>query len=143
MSRCLLGFRLLLAFLVVPGGRQDSGSLRREENRNVPESENITPGRAPSLRNYKYFISPLLSCLVSPEMKLSTGARVMDTLAGLCIDELIDCWLFFFHPRKKTRSLDKLFHCCGCVGAAAGGDGKRGLGQVRPVRRSCQLDLQR
>lgn len=56
--------------------------------------------------------SALLFCLVSLEMKLSTGARVMDRLAGFCIDELIDCWLFFFFHSLNKRSLDSCFRCC-------------------------------
>lgn len=55
---------------------------------------------------------------------------MMDRLAGFCIDELIDCWLFFsFSKKKKEEVLTAVFTVVGVGEAAAEGDGKQGLGQ--------------
>ena len=53
----------------------------------------------------------------------------MDRLAGFCIDELIDCWLFFSFSEKKKEVLTAVFTVVGVGEAAAEGDGKQDLGQ--------------
>ena len=62
-------------------------------------------------------------------MELSTGTGMMDRLAGFCIDELIDCWLFFSFFGKKKKVLTAVFTVVGVGEAAAEGDGKQGVGQ--------------
>ena len=53
---------------------------------------------------------------------------MMDRLAGFCIDELIDCWLFFSFSGKKKKVWIAVFTVVG-MGEAVAGDGKQGLGQ--------------
>ena len=75
-------------------------------------------------------------------MELSTGARVMDRLAGFCIDELIDCWLFFSFSEKKKKSWQLSSLSWGWERQLQKVMESKTWVRVVPIRQPQQLDLQ-
>lgn len=59
----------------------------------------------------------------------------MDRLAGFCIDELIDCWLFFSFSEKK-----EFLTAVSPVAVVVGGSSCRRWWKARPGSRWCPSD---